>query len=137
MFLPLYPLKSLVVYGLSESTLGDQMRIVAAQAGIGLQKDREPERNIFIRSDQYSFIRQGVPALFFKFGNQPGSPEEEMEKDWLRLRYHAPSDDLGQPVDKVAAAQFNDLIRELTARVANADAKPVWKNESFFKRFAK
>jgi Zn-dependent M28 family amino/carboxypeptidase len=135
MFLPLYPLKRLVVYGLDESTLGDQMRAVAAQAGIELQKDRHPARNIFIRSDQYSFIREGVPSLFFKFGNLPDSAEEKMEKEWLRTRYHAPSDDLSQPVDKGAAAQFNEIIRELTVRIANGTARPAWKQESFFRRF--
>lgn len=137
MFLPLYPLKYLVVYGLEESTLGDQMKAVAAEAGVELQKDREPERNIFIRSDQYSFIKQGVPSLFFKFGNLPGSPEEKMQKEWLRLRYHAPSDDLSQPVDKAAAARFNEMIRELTVRAANGAARPAWKRESFFRRFEK
>ncbi|MEO8128462.1 MAG: M28 family peptidase [Bryobacteraceae bacterium] len=137
MFLPLYPLKYLVVYGLDESTLGDQMKAVAADAGVVLQKDPEPERNIFIRSDQYSFIKQGVPALFFKFGNLPGSPEDKMAKEWLRLRYHAPSDDLNQPVDLAAAAHFNELIRELTIRAANSDVRPAWKPESFFRRFQK
>lgn len=137
MFLPLYPLKYLVVYGLEESTLGDQMKAVAAAAGVELLKDREPERNIFIRSDQYSFIRQGVPSLFFKFGNLPRSPEEKMEKEWLRMRYHAPSDDLSQPVDKAAAARFNEMIRELTVRAANGSTKPAWKKESFFRRFEK
>jgi Zn-dependent M28 family amino/carboxypeptidase len=137
MFLPLYPLKHLVVYGLDESTLGDEMRAVAAQAGVELQKDREPARNIFIRSDQYSFIRQGVPSLFFKFGNLAGSPEDKMQQEWLRTRYHAPSDDLDQPVDKAAAVHFNEMIRELTVRVANGSARPAWKSESFFRRFEK
>jgi len=137
MFLPLYPLKYLVVYGLDESTLGDQMKTIAANAGITLQKDPEPERNIFIRSDQYSFIKQGVPSLFFKFGNLPGSPEDKMQKEWLRMRYHAPSDDLSQPVDLAAAAHFNELIRELTVRTANSDVRPGWKSESFFRRFQK
>lgn len=137
MFLPLYPLRYLVVYGLEESTLGDLMKAVAAEAGVELLKDREPERNIFIRSDQYSFIRQGVPSLFFKFGNLPGSPEEKLEKEWLRVRYHAPSDDLSQPVDKAAAARFNEMIRDLTVRAANEAAKPSWKKDSFFRRFEK
>ena len=137
MFLPLYPLKYLVVYGVEESTLGDQLKAVAAEAGVELQKDPEPERNIFIRSDQYSFIKQGVPSLFFKFGSLPGSPEEKMQKEWLRVRYHAPSDDLSQPVDKAAAARFNEMIRELTVRAANGAARPTWKKESFFRRFEK
>src|SRR5258708_33367687 len=86
------------------------MRAVATQAVIELQADKVPQRNLFIRSDQYSFTRKGIPALAFKFGYLPGSPEEKLHKDWLKERYHAPSDDLKQPVDKTAAAEFNQII---------------------------
>ena len=66
----------------------------------------------------------------------PGSPEEKLHKDWLKNRYHAPSDDLNQPVDKAAAARFNEIILHLTERVANAQDRPQWKPDSFFRRFA-
>jgi hypothetical protein len=136
MFLPLHALHYIEVQGVDESSLGDEIRAVAKDAGVGVQADKEPQRNLFIRSDQYSFIRQGVPALAFKFGYVPGSPEEKLHKEWLKNRYHAPSDDLNQPVDKEAAAQFNRIILNLIERVANADARPQWKPNSFFKRFA-
>ena len=68
--------------------------------GLGVQADPEPLRNRFIRSDQYSFIRQGVPALALKVGYAPDSPEAAMHAAWTKDRYHAPSDDLQQPVDK-------------------------------------
>jgi Zn-dependent M28 family amino/carboxypeptidase len=136
MFLPLHPLHYLEVQGLDESTLGDQIRAVASAAGLEIQGDKEPQRNLFIRSDQYSFIRHGIPALAFKFGYLPGSPEEKLHKEWLKNRYHAPSDDLNQPVDKDAAAQFNRVILELAERVANDPARPQWKPASFFRRFA-
>jgi Zn-dependent M28 family amino/carboxypeptidase len=136
MFLPLHALHYLEVQGLDESTLGDDIRTVAAAAHIEVQADKEPNRNLFIRSDQYNFIRKGVPALAFKFGYLPGSPEEKLHKDWLRDRYHAPSDDLNQPVDKAAAARFNEVILKLTEHVANDDKRPAWKQDSFFRRFA-
>jgi Zn-dependent M28 family amino/carboxypeptidase len=136
MFLPLHPLHYLEVQGLGESTLGDEIRAVAGQAGVEVQADKEPQRNLFIRSDQYNFIRQGIPALAFKFGYLPGSPDEKLHKDWLKNRYHAPSDDLNQPVDKAAAAQFNEIILHLIERVADANGRPQWKPDSFFRRFA-
>ncbi len=136
MFLPLHALHSIEVQGLGESTLGDDIRAVATAAGIEVQFDKEPQRHLFTRSDQYSFIRKGVPALAFKFGYIPGSPEEKLHKDWLKNRYHAPSDDLNQPVDKAAAAQFNRIILNLAERVANASTRPTWKPDSFFRRFA-
>jgi Zn-dependent M28 family amino/carboxypeptidase len=137
MFLPLYPLKLLTVAGVDESTLGDDIRTVAQQMGVRVQPDPQPARNIFIRSDQYSFVKQGVPSVFPFFGNEKGSKEEAIENKWLEQRYHAPSDDLNQPVDKAAAGKFDELIALLLERVANADQKPAWKDTSFFKRFAK
>jgi Zn-dependent M28 family amino/carboxypeptidase len=137
MFLPLFPLKKLTIYGLDESELGGDATAVAESLSVVPQPDPEPKRNIFIRSDQYSFIRCGVPALALKVGFDKGSPEERIAKDWLTQRYHAPSDDLAQPVDKRAAGQFNVLVARLLERVANRDDRPRWKDSSFFKRFAK
>jgi len=136
MFLPLYAFKRLTVYGLDESTLGDTVRKVAAKAGIEVQRDPEPQRNSFIRSDQYSFIRRGIPALAFKLGYAVGSPEEKIFKNWLKERYHAVSDDLQQPVDKEAAVKFNKLMTSIAIAVANDPNRPRWNDNSFFKRFA-
>jgi Zn-dependent M28 family amino/carboxypeptidase len=135
MFLPIYPLKILTVYGLDESTVGDDARAIAQKLGIKAQPDPEPVRNIFIRSDQYNFVRQGIPSVMVDFGNEKGSPEEALEKQWLTDRYHAPSDDLNQPVDKQAAGQFNVLVEQLIERIADADARPSWKPNSFFRRY--
>jgi Zn-dependent M28 family amino/carboxypeptidase len=137
MYLPLYPLKILEVYGLQESSLGADIRAIGKQHGVSIIADREPQRRLFIRSDQYSFIKEGIPAIFFKFGWQPGSPEEKIDKAWLRDRYHAPSDDLAQPVDKAAAAKYNRIMLDLGRRVADAKRRPRWNEASFFKRFAK
>jgi Peptidase family M28 len=136
MYLPLFPLKYLEVQGLGESTLGDDVRAVAAMAGVQVQADKEPEHNRFIRSDQYSFIKRGIPALAFKFGYIPGTPEEKTFKAWYAERYHAPSDDLSQPVNLAAAAQFDTILEKLALRVADADHRPEWKPDSFFRRFA-
>jgi hypothetical protein len=136
-FLPLYPFKKLTIYGLDESELGEDATAVAKGLGVIPQADLEPKRNIFIRSDQYSFIRRGIPALALKVGFDKGSPEEGVAKKWLTERYHAPSDDLAQPVDKAAAGAFDRLVAVLLERVANRDERPHWKETSFFKRFAK
>jgi Zn-dependent M28 family amino/carboxypeptidase len=136
MFLPLFPLHHLEVQGLNESTLGDDIRAVASAAHIDVQADKEPNANRFIRSDQYSFIKKGVPALAFKFGWIPGSPEEKIFKDWYRTRYHGVADDATQPVDLAAAAQFNAILTALLEKVANAPQAPEWLPDSFFRRFA-
>ncbi len=137
MFLPLFPLRILTVYGLDESDLGRQVRDVVQPLGVQVQADQEPERNIFIRSDQYNFIRRGVPALAFKVGHEKGSPEAATAKKWLTERYHSPSDDVRQPVDLKAAADFNRVILLLTEAVANRAERPRWNSTSFFRRYAK
>jgi Zn-dependent M28 family amino/carboxypeptidase len=136
MFLPLFPLRILTVLGLNESDLGDQVRTVAQPLGIQVQDDLEPERNIFIRSDQYSFIRKGIPSLAFKVGYEKGSPEAATAKKWLTERYHAPSDDVHQPVDLAAAGDFNRVIRLVAESVANRSERPKWNSKSFFRRYA-
>jgi hypothetical protein len=136
MFLPLFPLRSLIVFGLNESDLGDQIRAVARAHGVRVLEDPEPERNIFIRSDQYSFIRRGIPSLMMMVGYDKGSPEEKTVNGWLRERYHAPADDLKQPVDLESAGRFDDLLRALAEAVADRPERPKWNANSFFKRFA-
>jgi Peptidase family M28 len=136
MFLPLFPLKVIEVQGLMESTLGDAVKTAAAADGVAVQIDQEPDQNRFIRSDQYSFIRRGVPSLAFKFGYEKGSPDETTRKNWVRDRYHKPSDDLTQPIDTEAAARFNRIMLRLLEKVANDPVRPTWHDDSFFKRFA-
>jgi len=136
MFLPIVPLKVLKVPGLAESDLGDRAREAAQLFGVRVQADPEPLRNVFIRSDQYNFIRHGVPALKLDVGFDPGSPEQKVFKDWLTNRYHAPSDDLAQPVDFASAGLYEEIVRQLLISVANADARPQWKPDSFFRRYA-
>jgi peptidase M28-like protein/carboxypeptidase family protein len=136
MFLPIVPLKVLRVLGLDDSDLGDRTREIAQSEGVKVQPDPEPLRNLFIRSDQYNFIRHGVPSVIMSFGAEPGSPEQKTFKDWLTQRYHAPSDDVNQPVDLAAAAKYEEIIRGLLINVANGDHRPQWKPESFFRRYA-
>ena len=137
MFLPIVPLRALTVFGLAESDLGDAAREVAQAHGIAVQADPEPQRNLFIRSDQYNFIRHGIPALAMNVGVAPGSSEQKIFKDWLTQRYHAPSDDLNQPVDLSTAAKYEEVVRGLMISVANDPQRPQWKQDSFFRRYAK
>ena len=136
MFLPLFPMRAVMVFGLDESDLGTTVRRVATSMGLTVQGDPEPLRNRFIRSDQYSFIRRGIPALALKVGYEPNSDDAARHAAWTKERYHAPSDDLQQPVDRQAAVGFNDLLERLTVAVADAPERPRWNDSSFFKRFA-
>ena len=137
MFLPLFPLKTLMVLGLDESDLGQDIRTVAGQLGLRVQADPEPQRNRFIRSDQYSFIKAGIPALAMKVGYDENSPEAAIARKWTAERYHAPSDDVDQPIDLSAGGTFVEVLRTLALHIADRPDRPKWNDASFFKRFAK
>jgi Zn-dependent M28 family amino/carboxypeptidase len=133
MFLPINPLRQLLVNGLEESDLADDVRRAAARAGIEVITDPEPERNAFVRSDQFSFIRRGIPALSLKVGFALGSEEHDRVLRWRQERYHGVDDEVTQPVDRQAAADFNRLYPEVVIEVANRSARPAWYPTSAFR----
>ncbi len=132
MFLPLNPLKKLLVNGLEESDMADDVRRAAERAGIEVITDPEPERNGFVRSDQFSFIRRGIPALSLKVGFARDTPEHERVLRWRRERYHGVEDEVTQPIDRQAAADFNRLYPEVVREVANRTTRPAWNPTSPF-----
>ena len=136
MFLPLFPLKRLTVYGLDESDLGDDAAAVAESLGVAAQPDPEPKRNVFIRSDQYSFIRRGIPSLALKVGFAKGSPEEETLEAWLDRALPRPLRRPEPARRQAPPPAFDALVAKLLERVADRDERPRWKDSSFFKRFA-
>lgn len=127
---PIFPLDLLTVHALDDTTLGDDVRAVADAMHIAVQRDPEPERNLLRRSDQWNFLAAGIPATAFVFGYRPGSDSERIYRKWYRTGYHKPQDDLVQPMDWQAAADFNRFFERLVDRVANGDAPPAWKPDS-------
>lgn len=124
---PIFPLDLLSVHALEDTSLGDDVRAVAASLHIAVQRDPEPERNLLRRADQWPFLQAGIPATAFVFGYRPGSPSEAVYRQWYRTGYHKPQDDLAQPIDWTAATDFNRFFYALVARVADAPTAPAWK----------
>jgi hypothetical protein len=127
---PLFPLELLTVHALDETTLGDDAASVAASMQIKVQNDPEPERGLIRRSDHWVFIQAGIPAINFVFGFEPGSESERIYREWYRVGYHTPKDDLEQKMDWVAAAKFNQFFYGLVEKVADGAKAPAWKPES-------
>ena len=127
---PIFPLKLLTVHGLDDTTLGDDAREVANSLGIQVQNDPEPERNLLRRTDHWPFMQAGIPATNFVFGFRPGTKSEEIYRQWYRTGYHKPQDDLKQPMDFKAAADFNRFFYQLVERVADHPGAPGWKSGS-------
>ena len=109
-----------------------QLNQAAKALGLTVQADPEPERNRFIRSDQYSFIRLGIPSLALKVGYEPKSKDAETARRWQAERYHGVTDDTTQPVDLGGAATFNALVERLVVEVANLRTRPQWHPQSIF-----
>ena len=134
MALPLFPLTAVTVLGAEESSIGAMAREIGEEMELPLVPDAFPDRNSFIRSDQYAFIEQGIPAAAFKFGFAAGTPQAELERRFRAERYHQPGDDITIPVFAEDEVRLHDFIARLALRLANAEARPAWNAGSIFAR---
>ncbi|MBC5772687.1 M20/M25/M40 family metallo-hydrolase [Pontibacter sp. KCTC 32443] len=129
------PLLSVVALGAQHSSLANQVAQASAYMGLGVEEDPEPDQNRFIRSDQYSFVVQGVPALHIKYGNKTKDGKNNLDetvKKWREEYYHKPQDGPNGIFDYDAGkkyAQLNFLIGYL---VAQQNERPTWNQNDFF-----
>ena len=129
------PTRDVIGIGAEHTTLGGVLAEVAARGGFTVSPDPQPEEVVFVRSDQYPFVRQGVPALFMKAGHRSLDPAIDLaarEADFRKTRYHKPGDDLTQPIHWVSAAAFAELQAELIRAIADSAVAPSWKPGDFF-----
>ena len=133
--MPFAPVRDFVAIGAEHSTLGALARNAAAAQGYKLSPDAAPEEVSFIRSDQFSFIRQGVPAIVLKCGYQARDPAIDMaalQKQFRQTNYHQPSDDLKMPLDYGAAADLARIDLRILVEAANGASAPRWNAGDFF-----
>jgi Zn-dependent M28 family amino/carboxypeptidase len=130
-----HPLLDIVPYGAQHSTLSGPVERAAGHLGIAIGTDPIPEQVLFIRSDHFSFVKQGVPSLFIKSGFKTGDPAKDgsaINAGYRRDVYHKPSDDMSQPFDFEAGAQ-HARVNFLTGwLVAQETARPAWNAGDFF-----
>jgi Peptidase family M28/PA domain len=132
----LYPFREMVAFGAEHSTLDSTVARVARRMGVTIAPDPFPQEVFFVRSDQYSFVRRGVPSLFPFLGmrSDSGVDAPARFKEWLATRYHTPQDDLGQPMDLESGARNAQLEFLVGLEIANSDERPAWKKGDFFER---
>jgi hypothetical protein len=139
MFLMLYPVGDLVLLGGEHSSLGTLAAAAAKTTGFEVSPDPYPEEVRFIRSDQYSFVEEGIPAIHIKPGNKSRDASIDGAKatrEWLRSVYHSPRDDMSQTFDFDSGARYAETNLRLLRAVANG-ARPTWTGGDFFaKTFA-
>lgn len=132
----LAPAKDVVPIGVEHSTLKTALDAAAVELGMGLSADPFPEEVVFVRSDQYAFVREGIPAVYMKGGIEPAtvggaSPKDALDT-FLRNCYHQPCDDASQPIQYEDAARMATLNARIGTLVGNAADRPRWNKGDFF-----
>src|ERR1700719_2131584 len=134
--LMLWPLRDIVAFGADHSSLDAVVKKAAARLQLSESPDPNPEEVVFIRSDQYSFVKQGVPAVFPVPGFKSEDPKIKpaaIFKNWEKTRYHQPQDDMEQPglmFDE--AAKYGRFVFLCGDLIANDPQRPTWNKGDFF-----
>ena len=137
----LWPMEDVVARGSEHSTLSVPVHEAAARLKIDVSPDPYPEQVLFIRTDQYSFVKQGIPAVSLSSGKKSSNPKvkpEEIRATWIATRYHKPQDDMNQAFDFESGAKYACYSFFLGYIVAQRNDKPAWNAGDFFgEHFAK
>jgi hypothetical protein len=130
-----YTFKDVVPLGAEHTTMGEAVDRAAGVMGLQVSPDPMPEQVNFIRADHYSFVRQGIPAITIGEGLQAKDPSVDARKvleNWIATRYHAPSDDMDQPLNFDATVQFMQISFLVGYDLAQQTSRPAWKAGDFF-----
>lgn len=125
-----YDFTDIVAFGAEHSTLQVAIAKAARTVGVTVSPDPRPEEGLFTRSDHYSLVKKGIPALFLATGKGEGS--EAAWETYLTQHYHQPSDDMSQPFNWTAAARFARINELVVRQIANDPQRPRWYRGSFF-----
>jgi len=131
----LWPIKDVIARGSEHSTLGIIVREAAARLRLDVSPDPFPELVFFIRSDQYSFVKQGIPSVFPSAGTKSSDPNikpQQIITKWRQTTYHKPQDDMNQPFDFESGAKYARYNFFLGYLVAQKTEKPAWNPGNFF-----
>jgi hypothetical protein len=125
-----YAFTDVIGFGAEHSTLREDIGRAASAVGVSVSPDPRPDEGMFTRSDHYSLVKKGIPALFVAIGK--GSGSDAAWQAYLDHHYHQPSDDMTQPFDWLAAARFARINESLVREIANHVQRPRWYQGSFF-----
>lgn len=128
----LFPMKTLVALGAEHSNLGPLAVEAARRNGFAIQDDPLPEEVRFVRSDQFSFVKKGIPAISYKGGFHDAATEK-ITRDWLHDVYHSVDDEADQKLDYDSGARWAQTNLDLAVMIANAKSLPQWNAGDFFR----
>jgi len=120
----------IIIYGLGKSELDDWLAEAAKVQNRTTRGEQDVKAGWFYRSDQISFARIGVPAIWFKsgvdfIGREPGWGEKQYA-DWISYKYHTPGDEVEDSWNLEGLVEDAHLAFRLAAAVADADVTPTW-----------
>lgn len=131
----LAPSTDVVPIGVEHSTLKGVLDTAAKDIGVALSPDPFPEEVVFVRSDQYPFIRAGIPAVYLVGGvvSADGKRQPKLaNQKFMREHYHQPSDEATLPIAYGDAARLARLNARIGRLVGDAAQRPAWKAGDFF-----
>jgi hypothetical protein len=127
--------RDIVAFGSENTTLDAVVRKAVGELGYTLSPDPLPDENVFVRSDQYSLVKQGVPAVYLMPGFMAADPAVNGQRvfgTFLKTHYHKPSDDLSLPMDLAAVEKFTRANIAIARAIADDPVDPTWKPGNFF-----
>jgi Zn-dependent M28 family amino/carboxypeptidase len=122
--------RDVIVYGKGKSTLEDLLAVEAERQGRHLTAEATLRAGWYYRSDQFSFARIGVPAIWFKSGtdfiDRPAGWGEQRYAEWIERHYHRPSDEVLDSWNYDGLVEDARLAYRLGLAVADADRMLEW-----------
>jgi Zn-dependent M28 family amino/carboxypeptidase len=122
--------RDLTQVGAGKSSLDALAHALVEKQGRVLVSDQFPDRGYYYRSDQFSFAKIGVPAIYFDRGTdyigKPAGWGREQAELWEEHIYHQPSDQIDD------TWVFDGMIEDASIGfyagwlIAQADAMPTW-----------
>jgi len=136
-----WPMADIIAFGAEHSSLENDIQRACQRMHLSESPDPAPDEVVFVRSDQYSFVKQGMPAVMPSPGVKSSDPNLNPGKifaEWEQTRYHEPGDDMQQPgLNFEAAAQYARFIFLTGYYVSQDKQRPAWnKNDFFGQRYA-
>ena len=128
-------LLDVVTIGVNYSSLQKQVEQAATDIGFLLSPDPAPDEVGFVRSDQFAFVRQGIPAVYLDGGvvaKDPNIIGKDLLERFLNTHYHQPSDDLKLPIHYPTAAKMAALNARIGQLIADDPYRPRWNLGDFF-----
>jgi Zn-dependent M28 family amino/carboxypeptidase len=116
--------------GLGKSSIDAIVTAIAAEQGRVVKPDQFADRGYFYRSDQFSFAKIGVPAMYLdtgtEFVDRPADWGKQQVNHYTDVNYHQPSDEYDD------SWNFDGMVSDALLgywtglAIANTDRMPVW-----------